>query len=186
MCLCVGNSCFCCPPLLSTDISDLLEWVANILKIKTDCVGRTFDDQNPSHIIYTFNYKLLVADFHLSSFTPSRLTGRRLVLVLASYCFKLITRLIYALLTWLTSSNTGLKRKFKSRLWEQFWLKRTLLKHNPTRTQDVDSTNLYSTKQAKCLIDVAGHDLNKVQYCFWNIDVFRYTFRNLLPYKESP
>ena len=120
MCLCVGNYCFCCPPLLSTDISFLIECFANILKIKTDCVGRTFDDQNPSHIIYTFNYKLLVADFHLSSLTPSRLTGRRLVLVLASYCFKLITRLINALLTLLPSSNRGLKRRLKSRLCEQF------------------------------------------------------------------
>ena len=95
--LCVGNSCFCCPPLLSTDISDLLECVANILKITTDCVGRTFDDQNPSHIIYTFNDKLLVADFHLPSLTFSRLNRPRFML--SSYCFKLITRLIYALLT---------------------------------------------------------------------------------------
>ena len=144
MCLCVGNSCFCCPPLLSTDISDLLECVANILKIKTDCVGRTFDDQNPSHIFYTFNDKLLVADLHFPSFTFSRLNRRRLLL--ASYCFKLITRLIYALLTWLPSSTTGLKRRFKSRLWEQFWLWWALLKQRATRTQDVDSTDLYSTK----------------------------------------
>ena len=94
---------------------------------------------------YTFNDKLLVADLHFPSFTFSRLNRRRLLL--ASYCFKLITRLIYALLTWLPSLNTGLKRRFKSRLWEQFWLWWALLKQRATRTQDVDSTNLYSTKQ---------------------------------------
>ena len=182
MCLCVGNSCFCCPPLLSTDISDLLECVANILKIKTDCVGRTFDDQNRSHIIYTFNDKLLIADFHFPSFTFSRLNKLRFML--ASYCFKLITRLINALLTLLPSSNRGLKRRLKSRLCEQFWFWWALLKQRATRTQDVDSTNLYSTNQAKCLSDVAGQDLNKAQYCFWNIDVFKYTFRNLLPFKR--